>query len=858
MELFEYINATIYENLELTLQKLDDRLDFKLYAFVLDEGPDSIRTVRVKSVLSDVQGQDSEIIQEKLNGPEEVLEKLGLALEDPDTDLEQFLIQLDATRFLSKLGPIGQLSEDTNSEDQAAIDSNGKYQHRQESNEWTIFYANSVDFEVENECSTIKYILSIENTDSITRSIFLERPQLSFLRMILDYYFKDYYKVWSDEELLFINEDQEIEIKYKENSSQFLQRMARLFFGKIQDIIINKSDRGHFSNADSELTETERNQYYVNNLFEKIDGISTRTYEGESPFGCMLLLNTSLLKDSKLVKYSIRFQDHQPIYLEDPRRIRKLLELTNNERDLYLIADDTAIYGVGEIDWGQLGDNLLFKVEFKGLSRYDLLLVTTEKKPNTDARIVTEVESKVFKMTLNLEIVSHKLTSISFKHPGIGSGGFTPELFERTLKAQFKDVVLPITDKEIEKLRLIIQKATEQQGGTMVVITDRSTAESELKKLRKQSTPILPTEINPIFIKHLASIDGAMYFDTTGACHAIGVILDGLAQDHLGDASRGARFHSAHRYLEKLKSEPDKKGCVIAIISEDGIINLIPEHANEAIVRKLVRAMLSYIQDNDELSEETLQDYASRLKEVENETAIDHHHYFKIAETFFRKNHFLKAAYYYDKGLKVCGHFILQYNRVLQQSYLRHALSDGITKDSKLQSYKDATEQMEIIFKMAKDDEISHEDYNRRALSLNGMGRLSDKKLKTEYFEKSLINFIKAIEMKKGNKYVLYRNRGYLYQAMGNLREALDDFISSEMELSEERTLDLIEKLIKQDVSLFPHAIASYSEKKNEENDSGGLTQLLMEYGAKLAEDHPEVAAALEQYGINQQQIVEE
>lgn len=205
---------------------------------------------------------------------------------------------------------------------------------------------------------------------------------------------------------------------------------------------------------------------------------------------------------------------------------------------------------------------------------------------NTDARIVTEVESKVFKMTMNLEIVSHKLTSISFKNPGIGSKGFTRELFERTLKAQFKDAVLPITDKEIEKLRIIIQKATEQQSGTMVVITDRITAESELRRLRKQSAPILPTEISPIFIKHLTSIDGAMYFDTTGVCHAIGVILDGLAKEHLGDSSRGARFHSAYRYLEKLKS--DKKGCVIATISEDGMINLIPEEASEAVVRQLV------------------------------------------------------------------------------------------------------------------------------------------------------------------------------------------------------------------------------------------------------------------------------
>ncbi|MOA45513.1 hypothetical protein D3C78_1679150 [compost metagenome] len=46
MELFEYINKTIYGNLELVLQKLDDRLDLKLYAFVMDEGPNIIRGCR--------------------------------------------------------------------------------------------------------------------------------------------------------------------------------------------------------------------------------------------------------------------------------------------------------------------------------------------------------------------------------------------------------------------------------------------------------------------------------------------------------------------------------------------------------------------------------------------------------------------------------------------------------------------------------------------------------------------------------------------------------------------------------------------------------------------------------------------
>lgn len=846
MKILEYINKTVYKNLEEILQKLDDRLDLKLYAFVLDKNSDCVDTVRVKSVLSDRSVQETEIIQEKLGGPEEVFKKMGLVHKKQGADIRGILTQLETASFTSILCPERRIVESNASESEASMEDNEDSPIANQRDTWNIYYSNKFKREIKDELLTIQYILSIEYTDSVTQSIYLERPQLSFLRMILDYYFRDYYRVLDDHALLWVNDDNKMETKYKENSSQYLQRMARLFFGKVQGFIANGVDLGSVSSEDMEITETERNQYYINNLLEKIDGISTRTYEGESPFGCMLLLNTELLKDSTFVDYSIRFQDQQPIYLEDARRIRKLLELTNNESDLYLIADETAVYGVGKIDWSKLGGRLLFKVEFKGLSRYDLLLVTTEKKPPTDAHVVAEVESRVFRMTINLEIVSYKLTSISFKHPGIGSGGFTPALFERIMRAQFRNA--DVTNDQIEKLRLIIQKATEQRSGTMVVITDPNTAENELKKLGKQSTPIMPIEISPAFIKHLTSIDGAIYFDTTGACHAIGVILDGLAQDHnLGDASRGARFHSAHRYLEKLKSEPEEKGCVIAIISEDGMINLIPEQANEAVVRQLVRAMIGYITENDELIEENLQKFESRLAVAASETAIDHHYYFKIAEAFFAKNHFLHAIRYYEKGLKTCGHFILQYNRALAHSFLKQAFS-GIASEDKLQYFKNVVEQYEIILKMARDYEITFEDYNRRALALTRIGELSGE---AEYFKDALVDFSKAIEMKRVTTYILYRNRGYLFTCMGKFPEALDDYISSELERSEERTIRRIEELLKKDVSLFLYALTTYSEKKNEKQSSGALTKLLTEHGALLAEEHHEVAAALEQYGMD-------
>jgi len=684
--------------LELILQKLDDRLDLKLYAIVFNGNQDFIETVRVKNVLSDQKDKETDVIQEKLNGPEDIFEKLGLSPKQ-ESDIKLLLEKLDTTSFTDLFE---KLAEPNVIDHQATVGIDEFLPIRQESNE-RIFYSNRFKFELKEQIFTIQYIVSIEIADEVIRKIYVERPKLSFLRLILDLYFKDYYKVTGDYDQLLIGLNTNIENKYKEDSIRFLQRMARLFFGKIQQFIHNGISLKATEGLDIDVSEADMEQYHNKNLLEKIDGISTRTYEGGSPIGCMLLFKTEL-KDSGLVNYSIKFREDQPIYLEDARRIRKLLELTNSERDLYLIADEQAIYGVGEVDWSELGDHLVFKVEFKGLSRYDLLLVTTKKKPNTDARVVVEDDSKIFKMTTNLEIVSHKLSSISFKHPGIGAGGFTPELFDRTMRAQFNNLLTPITNQAIERLRLVIQKAIEQRSGTMVVITDEETAKSELNKLRKQSTPIVPDKISPAFIKHLTSIDGAIYFDTTGACHAIGVILDGLAYGHSGDASRGARFHSAYRYMEKLKN--DNKGCVIAIISEDGMVNLIPEQVNEAKVRQLVRTMIGYINDNDVLDDQEIQEYEKLLKEVARETVVDHHHYFKVAETFHKKAHYLESARYYKLGLGAYGNFYLQYNRALGASYLRYGISFERVDDRNLQYFEEAEKQFELIKKMVTESEL--------------------------------------------------------------------------------------------------------------------------------------------------------
>ena len=76
-------------------------------------------------------------------------------------------------------------------------------------------------------------------------------------------------------------------------------------------------------------------------------------------------------------------------------------------------------------------------------------------------------------------------------------------------------------------------------------------------------------------LKRITEIDGAIMIDTSGNCHAYGVILDGMCTPNSkGDMARGARFNSTKTYIEgrKLQSGDSWLGIVI---SEDGMFDLL-------------------------------------------------------------------------------------------------------------------------------------------------------------------------------------------------------------------------------------------------------------------------------------------
>ena len=116
----------------------------------------------------------------------------------------------------------------------------------------------------------------------------------------------------------------------------------------------------------------------------------------------------------------------------------------------------------------------------------------------------------------------------------------------------------------------IVLEAVKQHRGTLILIS--SGAEKEAIRLSSQCFIIEPVKLDDILTRKLTSIDGAVLLSPDGICHAIGVILDGMATSK-GDSARGARFNSAIRYYEATKNQYDS---IMVIISEDGMVDIIP------------------------------------------------------------------------------------------------------------------------------------------------------------------------------------------------------------------------------------------------------------------------------------------
>jgi hypothetical protein len=264
-------------------------------------------------------------------------------------------------------------------------------------------------------------------------------------------------------------------------------------------------------------------------IFEPLEAATSQRYEGTGATGHLLLAQVGHSNITELLRFS------RAVSLRGSRAVRKLLEMTNGE--VALLTDGGSIHGLGQYD----KDN------------YDPL-----------AQDVFEIRVPAH-ATWELVHAGTRLMRVSYGKASLPA----PLVDRRTYDDTMERVFLGVPDLDVDAIWRLVEAAMTASHGTMLVIS--GAASSEAARLSGQATRVQPATIDNTLMRRISSIDGAVLVDCAGTCHAIGVILDGVATGR-GDSARGARYNSAIRYLEGRAGE-----TVIIIVSEDGSVNLVPE-----------------------------------------------------------------------------------------------------------------------------------------------------------------------------------------------------------------------------------------------------------------------------------------
>lgn len=262
-------------------------------------------------------------------------------------------------------------------------------------------------------------------------------------------------------------------------------------------------------------------------FFDTYNYISSLKYEGSSSMGKIIVCKENHPNLEILLKLA------KPVQLGEFRKVRKLLEIAS--RDLYLYINGSQILGLGKTkaEFDEINKDMI-TIEFSGQHKWEL---THDQQ---------------------------KLLIVEYANPNLPKPKINKGVFDDVLKRIFAD----ISNQDLESLWKIVETATFQKHGTLLVISKES--EKESRRLSNQATRIEPTTLNESLIRNVTSIDGAILLDSKGKCHSIGVILDGIATNN-GRSDRGSRYNSAIRYVDN-----NKKKCVAIIISEDGMVDFYP------------------------------------------------------------------------------------------------------------------------------------------------------------------------------------------------------------------------------------------------------------------------------------------
>ncbi|GAB1810775.1 tetratricopeptide repeat protein [Priestia megaterium] len=527
-----------------------------------------------------------------------------------------------------------------------------------------------------------------------------------------------------------------------------------------------------------------------NNLFNELYYISSLSYEGASISAKLMVLNEENM--DTFVDFYIKLG--KKIKYKEHRKIRKLLEISDDI--MYLIGDDQYVYGIGKARrFGEIKElekekNILV-IDFIGKFEYSLNTVSISKE------IIRQSDEYFEDVRWSWNEIN--CVQITYGKPSLQENLFSIEILTSELKKSFygyfrekKYNKTNINDR-ISKIINIVEYATKQKHGTMLVIAKPKLAIAEIERLEAQSIKVMKTDLlkqgkkegSNNIIERITSIDGALYLDIEGYCYAMGVILDGIAEKGKGDTSRGARYNSAIKYYNM---DGIKENCVIVIISEDGMVDIISDtQKGVKEVNSLKNEIKSLIRDenfNEALNK------AEQLLEFDDPTV-------KADAYFFKAFLLLETEGANDNGINLCIEAIkMDDNHIPSHLLLGHMYG-------KLNNY---SKSIDIFNKVIEMDPKRKVAYNNRAIQYINKGD----------YGKAIDDYTKAIDIDE-NYALAYNNRAKAYMQKENYEKAIDDYYRAiKLDNSLPNSYNSMNKAYNELIKLYPDKEGTYKAKLEE------------------------------------------
>lgn len=268
-------------------------------------------------------------------------------------------------------------------------------------------------------------------------------------------------------------------------------------------------------------------EYSYTDLFDVLNLVSSLMYEGAKGIGELILVDP----ENDAIEFLAKFTE--PVPFREPRWARKVLQMAT--LGVGLIANTQYIFGLGK-------------------------LRESHDYSAQDAFTVVFLDHYYWELRCG----SQPLVRSHYAIPKLPQ-----EPFDKTAFLTNYERLFPSSSQEdglnIWKLMLI---QTRQKHGSMIVVAED--AASEADRLSKQGTNIIPTRLTESLFRSVSGIDGTILLDPSGYCHAIGIILDGEANDNC-TPSRGSRFNSGVRYVQS-----DNHRRLAIVVSDDHTADIIP------------------------------------------------------------------------------------------------------------------------------------------------------------------------------------------------------------------------------------------------------------------------------------------